>query len=70
MDAQTAAGFYMILQCNHSEIVMFVLSAVPDVSTYEYDATSTYYYDATTGLYYDANTQVSETLCFLNAHNR
>ena len=34
----------------------FILTATPDVSTYQYDESSGYYYDSTTGLYYDANT--------------
>lgn len=33
-------------------------TAVPDVSTYQYDETSGYYYDPQTGLYYDPNSQV------------
>uniref|UniRef100_A0A8C2Z1X6 RNA binding motif protein 10 n=1 Tax=Cyclopterus lumpus TaxID=8103 RepID=A0A8C2Z1X6_CYCLU len=32
-------------------------SAVPDVSTYQYDESSGYYYDPLTGLYYDPNSQ-------------
>jgi len=34
------------------------ISAVPDVSTFQYDETSGYYYDPQTTLYYDANSQV------------
>lgn len=37
--------------------VEFIFSAVPDVSTYQYDETSGYYYDPQTGLYYDASSQ-------------
>uniref|UniRef100_A0A672V5B6 RNA binding motif protein 10 n=1 Tax=Strigops habroptila TaxID=2489341 RepID=A0A672V5B6_STRHB len=32
-------------------------TAVPDVSTYQYDETSGYYYDPLTGLYYDPHSQ-------------
>lgn len=36
----------------------FLIAAVPDVSTYQYDDSSGYYYDPLTGLYYDPNSQV------------
>lgn len=35
----------------------YISTAVPDVSTYQYDETSGYYYDPQTGLYYDASSQ-------------
>lgn len=38
----------------------FVVSADPDVSTYQYDESSGYYYDPLTGLYYDPNSQVKK----------
>lgn len=38
---------------------VYFITAVPDVSTYQYDESSGYYYDASTGLYYDASSQVS-----------
>lgn len=45
---------------------MFVIVAVPDVSTYQYDDSSGYYYDPLTGLYYDPNSQVKPTgWCFV-----
>uniref|UniRef100_A0A8C9V2Z2 RNA binding motif protein 10 n=1 Tax=Scleropages formosus TaxID=113540 RepID=A0A8C9V2Z2_SCLFO len=40
-------------------------SAVPDVSTYQYDESSGYYYDPLTGLYYDANSQY-----YYNSHTQ
>lgn len=36
----------------------YLVVAVPDVSTYQFDQTTNYYYDPSTGLYYDANSQV------------
>uniref|UniRef100_A0A3P9IBI2 RNA binding motif protein 5 n=1 Tax=Oryzias latipes TaxID=8090 RepID=A0A3P9IBI2_ORYLA len=35
--------------------VFFYPTAVPDISTYQYDESSGYYYDPQTGLYYDPN---------------
>lgn len=37
---------------------LFLIAAVPDVSTYQYDDSSGFYYDPLTGLYYDPNSQV------------
>lgn len=34
------------------------MTAEPDTSRYQWDASSGYYYDPVTGLYYDANSQV------------
>lgn len=34
-----------------------MLSAIPDLSLYQYDESSGYYYDPMTGLYYDSNSQ-------------
>lgn len=39
--------------------ILFLIVAVPDVSTYQYDESSGYYYDPLTGLYYDPNSQVN-----------
>lgn len=37
---------------------VFLIVAVPDTSTYQYDESSGYYYDPQTGLYYDPGSQV------------
>lgn len=42
---------------------LFLIAAVPDVSTYQYDDSSGYYYDPLTGLYYDPNSQVKPGEC-------
>lgn len=42
---------------------LFLIAAVPDVSTYQYDDSSGYYYDPLTGLYYDPNSQVKSSGC-------
>ena len=48
-------------------MLIVCFTAVPDVSTYQYDETSGYYYDPGTSLYYDANTQVhTQTLALLH----
>lgn len=44
-------------------IPLFLIAAVPDVSTYQYDDSSGYYYDPLTGLYYDPNSQVKPGEC-------
>ena len=44
--------------CVYIYIIMYLFSAPPDVSVYQYDETSGYYYDPVTTLYYDANSQV------------
>uniref|UniRef100_A0AAY4D3M5 RNA-binding protein 10 n=1 Tax=Denticeps clupeoides TaxID=299321 RepID=A0AAY4D3M5_9TELE len=41
----------------HNSELVTVPSAVPDVSTYQYDESSGFYYDPLTGLYYDAASQ-------------
>lgn len=50
---------------NFETIDDFVISAVPDVSTYHYDESSGYYYDPSTGLYYDPNSQY-----YYNSHTQ
>uniref|UniRef100_A0A8C7WPH0 RNA binding motif protein 10 n=1 Tax=Oryzias sinensis TaxID=183150 RepID=A0A8C7WPH0_9TELE len=48
--SQVTADFYII-------IMLPIIPAVPDVSTYHYDDSSGFYYDPFTGLYYDPNSQ-------------
>lgn len=46
-------------------MLVIIISAVPDVSTYHYDESSGYYYDPSTGLYYDPNSQY-----YYNSHTQ
>uniref|UniRef100_A0A3Q1BFC0 RNA binding motif protein 5 n=1 Tax=Amphiprion ocellaris TaxID=80972 RepID=A0A3Q1BFC0_AMPOC len=59
----------VLLTCSLIYIcLLFIFTAVPDTSTYQYDESSGYYYDPQTGLYYDPSSQYyynSETQQYL-----